>query len=194
MSAIAAKARAVAASLECKKDGLRQTQAGEWKLTLTVLDLPAWLMSAKMGTRLMAALVEIGDDEEPVEHATSEVPRETRGEQNSGAPKVDTKEEWNVGWSEPTIHSYSNSAAKERFKALGKPEQMVAKCGMTCASPKFQEFLQVATEEEAIAEVYRVCHIKSRSELLSNPEAQRIWERMVTDYDLWRQALPEMRG
>lgn len=55
--------------IEVKKDGLRQCQDGTWKLSLTVHpnDMPTSLMSAAMGTRYMAALVEIGDDEQPVE-------------------------------------------------------------------------------------------------------------------------------
>lgn len=49
---------------EAKKDGLRQTQDGLWKLTLTVLphDMPAWLLSAPMGQLIGASgLHEIHD-------------------------------------------------------------------------------------------------------------------------------------
>ena len=54
--------------LEVKKDGLRQTQDGTWKISLTVHpnDMDVDLMSAPMGTRYMAVLVPIGDDEQPV--------------------------------------------------------------------------------------------------------------------------------
>lgn len=66
---IAAKAIANAIPLEIKKDAMRQTQSGDWKITFTVqaADMDQRLTSAAMGTRFQAALVEIGDDEEPKE-------------------------------------------------------------------------------------------------------------------------------
>jgi len=55
--------------LEIKKDAMRQTQSGDWKITFTVqaADMDQRLTSAAMGTRFQAALVEIGDDELPKE-------------------------------------------------------------------------------------------------------------------------------
>lgn len=55
--------------MEVKKDGLRQTQDGTWKLSLTVHpnDMSVALMQADMGTRFMCAMAQIGDDEQPVE-------------------------------------------------------------------------------------------------------------------------------
>lgn len=54
--------------IEVKKDGLTQLQDGCWVLKLKVHpeEMPTSLMTLPMGTRFMAALVEIGDDEEPV--------------------------------------------------------------------------------------------------------------------------------
>lgn len=59
--------------IEAKKDGLAQLQDGCWTLKLKVHldDMPTWLMSAPMGTRLACAIVEIGDDEQPVPHEIS---------------------------------------------------------------------------------------------------------------------------
>lgn len=64
---VAAKAIANAIPLEIKKDAMRQTQSGDWKITFTVQasDMDQRLTSAAMGTRFQAALVEIGDDELP---------------------------------------------------------------------------------------------------------------------------------
>lgn len=66
---IADKARALAVNFEAKKDSLAQRQSGEWKLSFTVKaeDVPTELLKAPMGTRYVLALVEIGDDELPVE-------------------------------------------------------------------------------------------------------------------------------
>ncbi len=61
-------ARQNAIPLEIKKDAMRQTQSGDWKITFTVqaADMDQRLTSAAMGTRFQAALVEVGDDEMPV--------------------------------------------------------------------------------------------------------------------------------
>jgi hypothetical protein len=66
---VADTARALAVNFEAKKDSLAQRQSGEWKLAFTVQagDVPTELLTAPMGTRYMVALVEIGDDESPVE-------------------------------------------------------------------------------------------------------------------------------
>jgi hypothetical protein len=67
---IASKARANAISMEVKKDGLQQRQSGDWVLRLTVaaVDMNQHITTAAMGTRYQCALVEINDDEEPVDH------------------------------------------------------------------------------------------------------------------------------
>lgn len=63
------RAIANAIPLEIKKDAMRQTQSGDWKITFTVQasDMDQRLTSAAMGTRFQAALVEISDNELPVE-------------------------------------------------------------------------------------------------------------------------------
>jgi hypothetical protein len=67
---VAEKARANAISLELKKDGLQQRQSGDWQLRFTVssIDMDQRLAAASMGTRYAAVLVEINDDETPVDH------------------------------------------------------------------------------------------------------------------------------
>jgi hypothetical protein len=66
---VAERALVNAIPLEIKKDAMRQTQSGDWKITFTVqaADMDQRLTSAAMGTRFQAALVEIGDDEQPKE-------------------------------------------------------------------------------------------------------------------------------
>jgi hypothetical protein len=67
---VAERALVNAIPLEIKKDAMRQTQNGDWKITFTVqaADMDQRLTSAAMGTRFQAALVEIGDDEQPKEN------------------------------------------------------------------------------------------------------------------------------
>lgn len=53
--------------LEVKKDGLQQRQNGDWVLRLVIqaADMDARITTAAMGTRFVAAMVEVGDDELP---------------------------------------------------------------------------------------------------------------------------------
>jgi len=64
---VAERAVTNAIPLEVKKDGLAQRQSGDWVLRLVVqaADMDPRLTNAAMGTRYQAALVEIGDDEQP---------------------------------------------------------------------------------------------------------------------------------
>lgn len=81
--------------IEVKKDGLRQMQDGTWKLSLTVHpnDMPTSLMTAPMGTRYGMALVEIGDDEQPVPSTTSRKPLEQKAETSKHRKPAGTRAE-----------------------------------------------------------------------------------------------------
>jgi hypothetical protein len=70
----AMKAVENAISLEVKKDGLFQRQSGDWQLRFTVaaIDMHQRVTSAPMGTRFACVLVEISDNEEPVDHKAKE--------------------------------------------------------------------------------------------------------------------------
>ncbi|UGX98754.1 hypothetical protein G6321_00028020 [Bradyrhizobium barranii subsp. barranii] len=61
-------------SLEVKKDGLTQRQSGDWQLRLTIaaIDMDSRITQAPMGTRFACVLVEVNDDETPVDHASME--------------------------------------------------------------------------------------------------------------------------
>lgn len=62
-----------ALKFECKKDGFSQLQSGTTKVSLTIQpeELPVELLKAPMGTRYMCVLVEIGDNEVPVQKPKS---------------------------------------------------------------------------------------------------------------------------
>ncbi|MBR0882444.1 MULTISPECIES: hypothetical protein [Bradyrhizobium] len=61
-------------SLEVKKGGLTQRQSGDWQLRLTIaaIDMDSRITQAAMGTRFACVLVEVNDDETPVDHASME--------------------------------------------------------------------------------------------------------------------------
>ena len=75
MNSIATAARVAALPMEAKKDSLRQTQDGLWKVTFTVKaeDMHTAILNAPMGTRYLLAAVEIGDDEQPVKRPDKEL-------------------------------------------------------------------------------------------------------------------------
>jgi hypothetical protein len=70
----AQRARDNAISFEVKKDGLQQRQSGDWVLRLTVqaIDMHQTIVAAAMGTRFACVLVEVNDDESPVDHVAIE--------------------------------------------------------------------------------------------------------------------------
>ncbi len=62
----------------------------------------------------------------------------------------------------------------------------VQKAGMLCRDHKFQQFLQVDSEEEAAAELCKRCGIDSRTELHGNEAAKHHFDNVLKDYDEWR--------
>jgi hypothetical protein len=68
------RARENAISFEVKKDGLQQRQSGDWvlRLTLQAADMDQRITNAAMGTRFVCVLVEVNDDETPVDHRAME--------------------------------------------------------------------------------------------------------------------------
>lgn len=74
MTMEADRAIANSISLEVKKDGLSQKQSGDWSLRFTVsaADMDQRLTGAAMGARYQCVLVEVNDDETPVDHKVME--------------------------------------------------------------------------------------------------------------------------
>ena len=161
--------------IECKKDGLRQCQDGTWKLSLTVHpnDMPTSLMTAAMGTRYAVALVEIGDDEEPVEP----VPQQDKP---SGEAAKERSKGGRRAWSELP------------------PSQQA---GMACRKPQFQLWVKNKyasarmyrndRTDEWLRDFFK---IESRSELDHDETMAWDWQDMYARYlqDTGQQA--EERG
>lgn len=121
MNAIADLARENAMSVEAKKHALRQQQDGCWIMTLRVhpSDMPEQIMKAPMGTRYMLALVEIGDDEQPLPpHPAVAAPRPAKAPQPSPPPVGENKH-------------------KRPFAEWAPAQQ----AGMLCSDKSFQKFL-----------------------------------------------------
>lgn len=59
-----------AAAFEIRKDGLTQRQSGDWVLRVVIqsIDMDQRIIKASMGARFQCVLVEIDDDETPIDH------------------------------------------------------------------------------------------------------------------------------
>jgi len=71
---LATLASANSIRLEVKKDGLQQRQSGDWMLRVvfSATDYSEVLGRAPMGTRFACVMVEINDDETPVDHKSQD--------------------------------------------------------------------------------------------------------------------------
>lgn len=163
---IADNARNQAISLEAKKDTLSQRQSNDWKISFTVqsIDMDPRLTQAPMGTRFAMVLVEIGDDELPVQKETRTAPRQD-------PPKVPQPD-----------------GAKRNWKDL----QPAAQAGIRCEEPTFAAYLKENFkddwhEAQDAAECVRlICGVTSRSELGTNQKARVLWHQLDTTYQAWK--------
>jgi hypothetical protein len=75
-------------------------------------------------------------------------------------------------------------------------ENRVKQAGILCRNREFQVWLceqglaQHKNEEEAIAAVYELCEIKSRTELNGNADAKDKFDNMVKEYEQWKTSDP----
>lgn len=179
MNAIAELARAASVHFEAKKTGFGQAQDG-WSLTLRIqdVDVPPNVRDAKKGTRFMVALVEIGDDEQPLPpHSAAATPR-----------PVGTAMQTPAG----------ENKAKRSFDEIAPSQQ----AGMLCNDEAFQKFLSETQRrwwtnglasgwtphDTARQIVCTLCKVASRKDLTpSNTE----WHTLVLSFRVW-QRHPEL--
>lgn len=163
-------ARKNSISLEAKKDALSQRQSGDWKVSFTVqgTDMDPRLTQAQMGTRYAMVLVEIGDDELPVQ---KEVPATSRQEVPQNTPPDGMKR---MDWREV---------------------QPAAQAGIRCGDPVFAAFLREEYTAEwkesgnnAEECVRRICGVKSRSELSIVHASRVIWKMLDEQFLAWKVA------
>jgi hypothetical protein len=112
------RALANAIPLEIKKDAMRQTQSGDWKVTFTVQasDMDQRLTSAAMGTRFQAALVEIGDDELPKERGKLDW-RDVQPAAQAGIRCAEPRF-WNFLWEEQGISVADKDEAADAVRKM----------------------------------------------------------------------------
>lgn len=62
-------------------------------------------------------------------------------------------------------------------------ENRVKKAGMLCRDERFQDFLEVNSEDEAAVELCKRCGIESRTELHGNAQAKEIFDGILKEYN-----------
>lgn len=62
-------------------------------------------------------------------------------------------------------------------------ENRVKKAGMLCRDERFQDFLEVNSEDEAAMELCKRCGIESRTELHGNAQAKDIFDGILKEYN-----------
>lgn len=176
----AVRAREAALSVEAKKHALRQQQDGCWIMTLRVHqnDMPEAVMKAAMGTRYQVAMVEIGDDEQPVSR------RQSPAEEKPGPAT-----------SSPTVPAVPVRAEKEKrsFDTLPCAQQ----AGILCGEQAFKVFLFEnfniiwdRVGHDPAAAVREICEVNTRADL--KPD-NALWSALVLSYRLWQRE-PEYVG
>jgi hypothetical protein len=155
-----------AISLEAKKDALAQRQNGDWKVSFTVqgIDMDTRLTQAPMGTRYAMVLVEIGDDELPVQKkAPSNVP--------SGSPP-----------------STRPDGTKRDWRDIPPPQR----AGMRVGEALFAAFLREERSDDwheasdADDCLKLICGIESKRELATNHRALLLFNLLDSAYDAWK--------
>lgn len=191
MSTVAERARAAAMPVEGKKDSLSQRQDGHWKIAFTVApgDMPQAIAMAPMGTRYMLAIVQIGDDEEPIPPAQQASPPR---------PKNDRAQE----------------RAREVYANSDPDKKAITRAALLCQDAEFQLWIgakfphtavprdliegardQEGAEEKVAAFLLRKCiGINSRSQIGTEQAAYTAFIRLESDYRESTGQAAERRG
>jgi len=148
-----------ASHFEAKKDGLQQKQDGCWKFTVTVHpnDMPPWLLQTAMGTRLMLAAVEIGDNEEPVPHDEQSTSAILKPKRRFG--EMSRAQQAGILCNDPTFQDWIRTHG---------------------------DAIDVSAEECALDWCARcvrwICGVNSRVNLDIYADAGQLWDNLVTSY------------
>jgi hypothetical protein len=121
MNSQAKAARKNAISLEVKKDGLIQRQSGDWTLRVVfaAADYNDRLGRAPMGTRYACVLVEINDDETPVDHVGIERSRwRDLGAAKQAGMRCKEPVFWAFITEELSFPCFSEEGAAQRVRAI----------------------------------------------------------------------------
>lgn len=161
--------QALANAIHCEmvKCAYRQSKDGiVVSLVVHPDEVPAGLATSKLGTRYMVALVQIGDDELPVQKESRPAPRQEIQPQPDGAKRMDWRE-----------------------------VQPAAQAGIRCGDPAFRAFLMEQHSyrprdrndtEEAAVFIRGFFGINSRSELGTDHRKRVLWKQLDDQFQAWK--------
>lgn len=159
-------------SFECKKDALQQRQSGDWKISFTVqgIDMDDRITKAPMGTRFVAVLVAINDDEMPVQQ-----PAKEKSKPETVSPATPRRLDKPAGAKRPWDELRPSAAAAIRGN-----------------EPTFRAFLneergyQVQNHEDAAEAVREICKVGSRRDLnIEGSNGRLMWQLLDSAYQAW---------
>jgi hypothetical protein len=128
-------------------------------------DVPKGLADAPLGSRYIVALVQVGDDEQPVPaKETAATPEVAHDKPPSPAMRMDWRE-----------------------------LQPAAQAGIRCNEPIFwfflrqeQQYPDVKDPETAAVAVRHICRVSTRAELGTNHKARMIWHQLDSEFLAWK--------
>ena len=165
---IADQARENAMHCEAKKHAYRQTQDGVVvSFVLHPHDVPEGLATAPLGSRYVLALVQVDDNELPVQKEARATPR-------------------------PVTSPDTPTDGAKREKLDWRDVQPAAQAGMRCDKPEFWAFLReekkcilVNDPVTAAAAVRDLCCVNSRSELSTDHRKRVLWHQLDSQFSAW---------
>lgn len=173
--------RDAALSCEAKFYALRKSKDGIIvSFVLHPNEVPDGLMLAEIGTRYMLALVEIGDDEQPVRKDGEANQQET----TETANRADRSRQPDKT---PPASDTDHPARAKSWHDMSPAQQ----AGMLCAYPAFINFLRaeynssIISKADAAVHVRSLCGVDSRADIDKSSAAQMRWRNLVSQYRAW---------
>lgn len=167
---------AIAASFnyEALKTAYRQTREGiAVTLVLNPLHVPQELATAALGTRYFVVMVEIGDDEKPVNAAKELVRAALMATDNA-----DRKRQIVVEMAKARYEASSEmERARTRSVLLAKSEHFIQWAN------KASDFIKVTDEASAAEYIREFCGVKSRAEIATDRNAYLAFNRLAQRYE-----------
>lgn len=159
--------------VEAVKDGLRQTQNGQWKLTIALhpSDDMGWLLNAPMGQRLGLTIAALHDR---IAESSSEGQQSKSGDAQRDPPGVGA----------------SSANSKRKFHELPLSQQ----CALRCADKAFQQWVGAMNEHDTADWVRLICNVESRSEMDTNDHKATAWRVLDNQFLTETSRVTESRG
>lgn len=172
---------------EAKKHAWRQTQDGVVvSFVVHPNELHAGFAVAPLGTRYQVVVVQLGDDDRPVPPGVG--------------PTVAPSQKGHEGPSRATVEGKPAPAGPLTTPGETRKEYTLAnRVGMTCAEPKFQEWLSrrypgTTVNKDTVGPLVRhICGVETRADILPGTPAATKWHALALEYEQATGRLAEER-